>query len=111
MVKRSDERLSKILRTVAITLAVLSGMCALAALAAGSPLQFGVALALCAAGWIAVDFVDRRPERTPVSRLRGGYASPRLVYVGGRERLSRPAPDVAVTFTPGDRRDFAVRAA
>ncbi len=111
MVKRGEPRLTAFLRTAAITLAVLSGACALAALVAGSPLQFGVALALCSAGWIAVDFVDRTVERRHVARRRPGYGSPRVVCVGGRERFSRPAPQVRAGFGPSDRHDFAVRAA
>jgi len=48
------------LHASALTIAVLSGTCALVALVAGSPLEFGVALALCGAGWIAADFIDWR---------------------------------------------------
>lgn len=47
-----DPRLAA-LHAVVLVDAVVSGICALVALAAGSPLQFGVALALFGAGWIA----------------------------------------------------------
>jgi uncharacterized membrane protein len=46
------------LHICAITLSVVSGTCALVALAAGSPLEFGVALALSAAWLIAADFIE-----------------------------------------------------
>ncbi len=106
-----DPRLFAVLYHAAITLTLLSGAGALAALVAGSPLQFGVALALCSAGWIAVDFVDRSVERAHVTRRRPCYGSPRVVYVGGHARFSRPAPEVGAGFAPSNRHDFAVRAA
>ena len=84
----------------AITIAVLSGAYALVALVAGSPLEFGVALALCGAGWIAADFiewtveVERAARRcaVPVARLNPGYGPCHVVFVGAREHSSRPAP-------------------
>jgi hypothetical protein len=89
------------LHTGAITIAVLSGTCALMALVAGSPLEFGVALALCGVGWIAADFIDWTVEReraarrcaVPAARLNPGYGSCQVVYVGGAgEYFSRPTP-------------------
>jgi hypothetical protein len=88
------------LRTGAITVAVLSGTCALVALIAGSPLEFGVALALCGAGWTAADFIEWTVEReraarrcaVPAARLNPGYGSCHVVSVGGGEYFSRPAP-------------------
>ena len=46
------------LHICAITVSVVSGTCALIALTAGSPLEFGVALAFCAAWLIAADFIE-----------------------------------------------------
>lgn len=46
-----------ILRIGAITSAVVSGALALLAFVFGSPLQFGIALAVCAGWWIADDFM------------------------------------------------------
>ncbi len=51
------------LHLCAITVSVVSGTCALVALIAGSPLEFGVALALCAAWLIAADFIESGVER------------------------------------------------
>jgi len=84
----------------AVAIAFLSGTLALVALAVGSPLQFGVALASCAAGWIAADFVESTAERqraarrcaVPATRLNPGYESGRVVYVGRPEHFSRPSP-------------------
>lgn len=90
------------LRGGAIAIAVMCGVCALVALAVGSPLQFGVALASCAAGWIAADFFDRTAEHepavqrcaVPAARLNPGCGSGRVVYVGGHEYFSRPSPRI-----------------
>ena len=51
------------LHICAITVSVVSGTCALIALTAGSPLEFGVALAFCAAWLIAADFIESGIER------------------------------------------------
>ncbi|MEE6176770.1 hypothetical protein [Mycobacterium sp. 050134] len=106
--------LAKVLHTCAISLVVVSGTCAFAALAVGSPLQFGVALALCGAGWIAVDYIgtiDRRrsaPRRAlPAVQVNPGYGSLRVVYVGGGEPRSLAGPATA----PRTRRESAVRVA
>ena len=88
------------LHTIAITIAVLSGTYALVALVAGSPLEFGVALALCGAGWITADFIERTVEReraarrcaVPAARLNPGYRSCHVVFVGAGEHFSRQAP-------------------
>ena len=92
------------LHTGATVIAVLSGICAIAAFAAGSPLQFGIALALFGAGWIATDFIEWTVEHeresaarrcaVPVARLNPGYGSCRVVYVDGGEHFSRAAPRV-----------------
>lgn len=86
----------------ALIIAVVSGICALVALAAGSPLQFGVALALFGAGWIAADFIERAVERereradrryaVAVPRPIPGHRSCRVVYVGRGEHFSRAVP-------------------
>lgn len=47
----------------AIAVAFTSGTLALMALLVGSPLQFGVALALCGAGWIVTHFVEQLAEQ------------------------------------------------
>lgn len=43
------------LHSAAVTSVILSGVYALAAFMVGSALEFGIALALCAAWWIAAD--------------------------------------------------------
>jgi len=83
--------------TVAVV--VVSGFCALVALAAGSPLQFGVALAIFGAGWIAADFIECTVE-TGQERLAGrgavvprpvpAYRPSRVVYAGRCEHFMRP---------------------
>ncbi len=87
-----------------IVVAVVSGICALVALAAGSPLQFGVALALFGAGWIAADFIERTVERGQERFARRcvvavapvpAYRPSRVVYAGRCEHFSRPAPRIA----------------
>jgi hypothetical protein len=86
------------LHASALTIAVLSGTCALVALVAGSPLEFGVALALCGAGWIAADSIDwavedehaDRGRAIPAAGIGPGYRSPRLVLIGSGECSSRP---------------------
>lgn len=85
-----------------LVVAVVSGILALVALAAGSPLQFGVTAAVFGAGWIATDFIERTAERgqerfarqCAVARPVPGYRPSRVVYGGGCEHLSRPAPRV-----------------
>lgn len=81
----------------AVVVTVVAGICALVALAAGSPLQFGSALAVFAAGWIAADFFQSAAGRepavqryaVPAERPRLRHESCRVVYAGGRERCSR----------------------
>jgi hypothetical protein len=86
------------LRAGAITIAFVSGTLALVALAVGSPLQFGAALALCGAGWIATDFIEYtavpagRRCAVPAERLNSGYEICRVVHIGARERFSAPTP-------------------
>ena len=47
----------------ALTVAIASGTFALVAMLVGSPQSFGLALALCGAGWIAAHFVERLAEQ------------------------------------------------
>ncbi|MGD1171006.1 hypothetical protein ACKUVQ_20580 [Mycobacterium seoulense] len=88
--------------TVVVT--VLSGICALVALAAGSPLQFGVASAIFGAGWIAADFIERTIEPgqqrvaqrwvATAARPSPAYRPSRVVYAGRCERFSQPTARV-----------------
>ena len=76
----------------ALTIAAVAGICALAALAAGTPLEVGVALALFGAGWVVADFVGWTAEHAR-ERVACGRAAPaalihshrpsRVVVVGG----------------------------
>lgn len=86
-----------------LVLTVVSGICALVALAVGSPLQFGVTLALFGAGWIVTDFIERserrqerfaRPCVDTIARTAPTYRPSRVVYAGSCEHFSRPAPPV-----------------
>lgn len=94
-----DPRMT-ILHIGAIASAIVSGSYALVALVAGPPVEFGVALALCGAWWIAADFIEwtvegeRAARRRAVSavRLNPGYGSCRVVFVGAGESSWRPAP-------------------
>ena len=89
------------LRAGSIAVAMLSGMCAFIALAVGSPLQFGVSLALCAAGWIAVDFIERVHAHAPrvsavaLTPLNRGYRPDHVVFAGGGGHISPPACQAA----------------
>ena len=52
----------------AISLAFVSGTCALVALLLGSPLEFGAALAICASGWIVAHIAERFAEQERTGR-------------------------------------------
>lgn len=54
----------------AVAVAFVSGTFALAAMLVGTPLQFGISLALCGAGWIAAHFVERLAEQDLAERRR-----------------------------------------
>lgn len=59
--------------TSAIVIAILSGSYALAALLLGSPFEFGVALALCGACWVAAHYIEwsvESAERERAARRR-----------------------------------------
>ena len=85
-------------RAGAVIAAIASGFYAMVALVVGSPLEFGVALALCAAGWVAADFIDWAVEdahadrrcATAAAGIGPGYGSPRLAFIGSGECSSRP---------------------
>lgn len=79
------------LRAGAIALTMLSGACALTALVVGSPLQFGVSLALAAAGWIGADFLERHapcPHGIPVAPINRVYRRDHVVFAGTGESES-----------------------
>ena len=54
----------------AVAVAFVFGTFALVALLVGSPLQFGVSLALCGVGWIATHFVERLADEDLARRRR-----------------------------------------
>lgn len=49
----------RIAHTAAIAVVLVSGSYALIALISGSPAEFGIALALCGAGWVGADRIER----------------------------------------------------
>lgn len=61
--------------TVAIVIATVSGSYALVALLFGSPLEFGLALALCAVCWIVAHFIERTVERDRAAYTRAALAA------------------------------------
>lgn len=52
-----------VIHSAAIMASVVSGTFALVAMLVGSPLSFGLALALCGTGWIVTHFVERMAEQ------------------------------------------------
>lgn len=84
----------------AVVIAIVSGSYALVALLVGPPLQFGLALAMCGACWIAADFIEWTAEReraarrraVPAAPLQPGYGSCHAVFVGAGKHSPRPAP-------------------
>ena len=103
--------------TGAIVVASVSGLYALVALFLGSPLEFGAALALCGACWVAADFIGwtgkrevaagRRPA--PAALLSTGCGSSYPVRVGGDEYVSRPRHSHFTGTIPSRRRDLDSR--
>lgn len=85
------------LRTGAIASAIVSGTYALVALAIGTPLEFGVALALCGASWIAADYLERTVQRARTIRRRNGLA-PRFIALGSPMTCESRVP--AATASP-----------
>lgn len=86
------------IHTGAVIIAILSGSYSLVALLVGSPLEFGVALALCGTCWIAADFIEtvvREPaphvHAVPAARLNRGYGTCHVVLVSAGECFTRGA--------------------
>jgi hypothetical protein len=85
------------LRVCAIAVSAVSGVCTVVALAVGSPLEFGVAMALCAGWLIAADFIGSSVERqraarqcaVPSARFNRAAEPYRFVFAGG-EPGARP---------------------
>jgi hypothetical protein len=71
----------------AISLAFVSGTCALVALLLGSPLEFGSALAICASGWIVAHIAEqertgRRLAVEPTRRTAPARSAPGYLRLG-----------------------------
>ena len=64
-----------VIHSAAIMVSVVSGTFALVAMLVGSPLSFGLALALCGTGWIVTHFVERMAEqdRRAARRRHGAF--------------------------------------
>jgi hypothetical protein len=85
------------LRVCAIAISAVSGICAVVALAVGSPLEFGVAMALCAGWLIAADFIESSAEgqraarqlAVPSAQFKRASEPYRVVFAGG-EPSARP---------------------
>lgn len=85
------------LRVCAIAVSAVSGICAVIALAVGSPLEFGVAMALCAGWLIAADFIESSVEGQRAARRRAVPSAQfnrsseqyRVLFAGG-EPSARP---------------------
>ena len=84
-----------ILRIGIIAGTAISGICAVVALVAGSPLEFGVSTALCAGCLIAVDFIE-----SSVRGRRGARASAscRVVFVGDRHAARAGSRRTAIRY-------------
>lgn len=85
------------LRVSAFAVTATSGICAAIALAVGTPLEFGVTLALCAGSLIAVDFIESSTEvARPARRHAAAFAQfnrtyhPCRVVFAGREQPTGP---------------------
>lgn len=75
------------LRSAAIAVGLLAGGYALVMLAVGTPFQFGVALALCSACWIAADCAATAAAPVPAARPGTPPAAERIMPL----RLDPPA--------------------
>jgi hypothetical protein len=67
------------MHTSAVAVAFVSGTLALVAMLVGSPLQFGVTLALCGVGWIVAHFVEQLAEQD-LARPRRAAGADDLVH-------------------------------
>lgn len=87
-----------LVRAGAIASVAVSGTLALLALVFGSPLQFGIALAVCAGWWIADDFVastlDGR-RAVPAARPRPNYSANHPVFAGKRPQRHSGSGSIA----------------
>ena len=72
----------------ALTVAIASGTFALVAMLVGSPLSFGLALALCGTGWIVAHFVERLAEQELAEDSRRGAVLLRQRRGSRRHRAS-----------------------
>lgn len=94
------------LHTAAVAGAVLCGLGALVTFVIGSPLEFGIALALCGACWIAADFIEWTDRDGPVaarvaapaSPLHDGRATSHVVFAAAPQLSwrSESRPDVSL---------------
>lgn len=83
---------SSTLHICAFTVVVVAGTCAAVALIAGSPLEFGIAMALCAGWLVVVDFIESNLEsqravsrrEVPAAQRSPAYDSCRVVFGRGR---------------------------
>ncbi|OBI53474.1 hypothetical protein A5707_11420 [Mycobacterium kyorinense] len=84
----------------AVASAIVSGAYALVELAVGTPFEFGVALAMCGAWWIAADYLGRMIGRARGARRGDAPSEPRrvchVVFAGSSEHSSPSTPDGGV---------------
>ncbi|MCV7329586.1 hypothetical protein [Mycobacterium cookii] len=87
----------------------MSGACALVALTAGSPLEFGIAVAFCAAWLIAADFIESGVERdreraarkhaTPPAHRTPTYNPSHVIFAPeAAQRRPRPSAELQRLF-------------
>jgi hypothetical protein len=92
--KRSSLR---VIHTCAIGVALVCGSYALVALITGSPLEFGIALALCGAGWVAANYIEwtvehdrrARPRVRPARVVNADHWSTHAVFVSTKREGPR----------------------
>lgn len=88
------------IRVGAIASAVVSGALALLAFIFGSPLQFGIAMAVCAGWWIADDLAvstlggrqTARQRTVAAERPHTNYSAHHPVFTGKRSPRTEPHP-------------------
>jgi hypothetical protein len=104
----------RLIHTCAIGVALVCGSYALVALVTGSPLEFGIALALCGVGWVAAHYIewgvehDRRacPRVQPARVVNADHWSTHAVFVSTRSHgprvITRPSStQPRYCFAPG----------
>lgn len=84
-----------VIHASAVAVAFVSGTFALAAMLVGTPTQFGVALALCGAGWIVTHFAERLAEQDLAQRRRLAPAADLVNGYVGFDALVRSRRDMA----------------